>query len=119
MKPILTWLQSLPEPYREKAVKNCKYPDDPAPTLGSALSAAFRWAESPEGLVYWGDLKHRLDAPLFRVETILKRELQKFGAQVQLATGHEFELAKERQKAAEEIYEAVYTELIKQQICKV
>jgi len=64
---ILTKLNELPSPYKEKAIKN--YADKPIKvrtempnpiTLIWALRAAFEWIKSPEGYDYWLQLDNLL-----------------------------------------------------------
>jgi len=117
MKPILTWLQSLPEPYRSQAVKNCVRPNQVVATLQQAIYWAFDWGYSAEGIDYWADLNKRVMTPLFRVETILKQKMEKYGAQLSVSSGDEELKAMGRAEAATEIFESIHNELINQQIC--
>lgn len=50
-------LETLPEPYRAQALKNCKHTyilKGRSRTLALALYYAFDWDQSPEGRKYWG-----------------------------------------------------------------
>lgn len=61
-KPLLEYLETLPEPYRSQAITNTNnhYPSGVVRVfvndLSEALLSAFPWSESPEGRNYWSDL---------------------------------------------------------------
>lgn len=62
MKTLLEWLESFPEPYKEKAIANCKKISSEemlitkCPSLSNALISAFSWSETQEGFEYWNKL---------------------------------------------------------------
>ena len=60
-KTIREWLNELPEPIRSRAIRNaenCHKPllDKSEISLREAVSAAFIWINTPEGLGYWSSV---------------------------------------------------------------
>lgn len=55
---IKKWLETLPEPYRARALKNADVEDleNEFDSLGMALQEAFHWHRSPEGAPFWGQV---------------------------------------------------------------
>jgi hypothetical protein len=56
------WLKTLPDGYRERALKNCD-PDvryNRSRSVEHALRGAFIWSQSPEGLDFWVAVKNHL-----------------------------------------------------------
>lgn len=66
-KTIEQWFQELPEPYRTKALENCKSPNDNevVETLSIAIAVGFLWQDTPEGEEYWHDVYLTLEAARF------------------------------------------------------
>lgn len=64
---ILGWLNTLPDGYRERALKNHHACRDewPAMSASGALIIAFPWAYSPEGLAFWSQVADALRNPLY------------------------------------------------------
>lgn len=66
-KTIEEWFNTLEEPYRSAAIRNCM--DGRAtvfvPSISVALAGAFSWSHAPEGIRYWATLydKHLSDLP--------------------------------------------------------
>lgn len=58
MRSIKAWLETLPDGYRERALKNMHSFDenDDADAFGEALNGAFFWAETPEGPTFWAQV---------------------------------------------------------------
>jgi len=50
------WLETLPEPYRSRAIENCKWLEDDCHSQEKATYCAFTWQDSPQGGDYWGDV---------------------------------------------------------------
>jgi hypothetical protein len=78
-KTIREWLEELPDPYRQKAIDNCRpgtlnsqsaaeaFEDDLVDlgwerNLASVLKYAFVWADSREGKQYWRDVVARIES---------------------------------------------------------
>ena len=59
-KTIKEWLEELPEGYRERALNNLRKVaiNWHEPTMVGAITGAFLWVESPEGLDFWADVKN-------------------------------------------------------------
>ena len=57
MKTIREWLEELPEPYRTQAINNTSESVlmVEEESLSEAVTGAFSWWDSPEGLEYWSD----------------------------------------------------------------
>jgi hypothetical protein len=53
MKTTEEWFNQLPKDYRDKALKNMKYPNDKHYSLVGAISNGFSWDDSPEDKFYW------------------------------------------------------------------
>lgn len=74
MKTVKEYLETLPEPYRSKALRYA-YPhlrDQQVPSLFAALSS-FNWHETPENDIYWRSLCQRIrerDRILEKLNTI-------------------------------------------------
>ena len=52
--PIIEWYQNIPDPeIREKAIRNCQFPDRIEKGFADAINGGFSWGGSPEGLDYW------------------------------------------------------------------
>lgn len=65
MKTIRQWFEELPEPYREKAIRNMEeqvlthkhiYPDNKVYDQETALYSGFVWSSTEEGIEYWSDV---------------------------------------------------------------
>lgn len=56
------WLKTLPDGYRERALKNCarRERDDACLDAATAVMSAFAWDESPEGVKFWLAVKNHL-----------------------------------------------------------
>ena len=69
-KTIEQWFQELPEPYRTKALENCKQPNDNevVNSMIAALASGFLWQDTPEGESYWDDIFLTLQAAEFDEE---------------------------------------------------
>ena len=69
-KTIEQWFQELPEPYRTKALENCKSPNDNevVETLSTAIAVGFLWQDTPEGEDYWSEVNETLVADEFDEE---------------------------------------------------
>jgi len=50
-KTIREWLETLPDGYRERAIKN--YDRFPINSLSRAISETFLWRPTPEGYEFW------------------------------------------------------------------
>lgn len=51
------WLQTLPEPYRHRAVQNCKNPHSECDSQQSALYRIYIYSvDSAQGPEYWNDV---------------------------------------------------------------
>ncbi len=62
MKPILTWFEDLPEPYRSQAIENynSEYLGKSAcDNLHQALYWGFNWSGTEQGGWYWCDIRDR------------------------------------------------------------
>lgn len=61
MNTIKHWLNTLPDPYKEQALKNTSKSrlDKTTSSLSVALTQAFIWSETPEGINYWNDVKFK------------------------------------------------------------
>jgi hypothetical protein len=55
-KPIKTWFEELPEPYKSQAIQNSRNLDLTIDTIGAALLCAFMWSTSEQGYSYWQKL---------------------------------------------------------------
>jgi hypothetical protein len=54
LKTRLEWLNELPYPYKEQALKNIDVPSHVVEvSIHAALSRSFSWDSSPEGAEYW------------------------------------------------------------------
>lgn len=64
---VLGWLNTLPDGYRERALKNRLACRDECPALSAsgALATAFQWDESPEGRAFWEKVCDALRSPLY------------------------------------------------------
>lgn len=55
-KTIMEWLETLPEPFKSKALDNASDNlDAMQPTLSAAIYHGFDWKQSPEGFSFWSD----------------------------------------------------------------
>jgi hypothetical protein len=65
-KPVLEWLDQLPTEYRDRAKANVKgFQRDiiiSAIHAGDALSQAFGWSDTPEGLAFWNRVQREFIA---------------------------------------------------------
>ena len=59
---IEKWLNELPEPYRTKALANCKQPDLVVEDVLQALANGFLWGDTIEGEDYWNDAYLTIEA---------------------------------------------------------
>ena len=78
-KTIKEWLSELPEPYRTKAIENCKASERVRPSsLKEALCGAFSWLDTPQGYDYWAEVYKRAEAGEFdRKPTTMKKQTKK------------------------------------------
>lgn len=67
MKKIKTWFKELPKEYRKKAIFNStsEVLNSREPNSYRALSNAFIWSTSPEGLKYWCKISDEYTTPKF------------------------------------------------------
>lgn len=56
MKPIIEWLNDLPDGYRELALANCENPDRMTGSMSEALGYGFEWQWTTEGFLFWKDV---------------------------------------------------------------
>lgn len=60
-RTIKEWIETLPNPYREQALKKDNtFHNQEVNSLSVALETAFIWADTEEGGDYWGDLVEEL-----------------------------------------------------------
>ena len=60
---VAGWLESLPEPYKAKALANLN-PDvsgEESPSMSDSLSEAFPWADAAEGFQFWDMIARHYD----------------------------------------------------------
>lgn len=79
MRKIEDWLNMLPPPYKERALENLylsnwNNANKLADTAASALSTAFNWGKSPEGVNYWLNVMDLLEDEAFVHNNMLKDE---------------------------------------------
>jgi hypothetical protein len=67
MKTIKEWLETLPEPYRSKALSqaNDRALKGECGTLAEAISGSISWRGSFEGVEYWIDVHRRAESGEF------------------------------------------------------
>lgn len=53
MKPIIEWLQELPEPHRSRAIRACVNPDRKVDNLMDAIYGMCYWWMTKERFEYW------------------------------------------------------------------
>lgn len=62
-KTIKEWYETLPEPYKSQALKNCfkNRLTNTRSSLAGAIMEGLSWSSTPEGGEYWKSLYHKAE----------------------------------------------------------